>query len=87
MLINVQSVHRTSFSVIYYTRKFPQNFISSRDGPVKVQKQGRDENMQENCPIMQQWQKKDKKATLYLQYIYAADVGQFSCLFSAIVPQ
>ena len=24
--------------------KFPQNFISSRDGPVKVQKQGRNES-------------------------------------------
>ena len=28
--------------------KVPQNLISSRDRPVKVQKQGRDENMQED---------------------------------------
>ena len=30
--------------------KFVQNFISSRDGPDKVQKQGRDERMQEHYP-------------------------------------
>ena len=28
--------------------KFLQNFISSRDGPVKVQKEGRNESMQED---------------------------------------
>ena len=28
--------------------KFLQTFISSRDGPANVQKQGRDENAQEN---------------------------------------
>ena len=29
---------------------FLQNFISSRDGPEKLQKQGRDESMQEDFP-------------------------------------
>ena len=30
---------------------FPQNFISSKDGPEKVQKEGRDERTQEDYPI------------------------------------
>ena len=45
-----------------------QNFISSRDGPVKVQKQGREvENMQEDYPTMERWWKrKTRRLTLYL---------------------
>ena len=31
-------------------KKFLQNSVSSRDGPEKVQKQGKDEGMQEEYP-------------------------------------
>ena len=37
--------------------KFLQKFISSRDGPVRVHKQGKDESTQENCPTTERRQK------------------------------
>ena len=35
-----------------------KNFISRRDGLVKVQEQGRDESMQEDYPTTERWQKR-----------------------------
>ena len=49
----------------------PENFIPSRDGPVKVQKQGRDENTKEGYPTVEQWR---KRTTVGLPYI--------SCMYS-----
>ena len=66
-------------------KKQVQNFISSRDGPLETQKQGRDKNTPDDYPTMEQWRKRNKKPILHRPHLYAADVGQFSCLsFSPI---
>ena len=36
-------------------KQFLQNFISNRDEPVKVQKQGRDEKSQKHYTTTEQW--------------------------------
>ena len=57
-------------------RKFLQNFISSRDGPIKIQKLGRDVSTPEDYPhyygLMAEM--KDNKTALL-----AAGVGQYYC--------
>ena len=73
-------LHSFTFPLLYllYTgsKKIFANFISSRDGPIKMQKQGRDETCKKTIPFYEMMEEKeDKKSTLHLLYMHAADVG------------
>ena len=57
------------------TDENPQK-ITFLDASVKVQKQDTDENMQEDYPSTEQWQKRKTKGLLYnTSVLYVADVG------------
>ena len=59
--------HNTRWYSYYGGKKFLQNFISGSDRPVKVQKEGMDENTQEAYPAkMEQWWKRMTRTVPYI---------------------